>query len=85
MAKALDYTKLNDYRKVHIGGAVLGGPAPNQGKKKQKVKTPKVPKIIKPLRGQDRRRVEIKTLQKNKRRNENQEKRLQCLLKLEGK
>lgn len=78
MARALDYSKLNDYRKVTKGGSVLGGPKP----KAICISTTKPKKKNTPLKGAARRNQEIRALQNNKYRNENQEKRLQSLLKI---
>ncbi len=87
MSSKMDYSKIQDRRKVYVGGAVLGGYVSNkitniydELKELNPPKTPKKKK--KPLSGLKRRNQEIATLQLIHSRTENQEKRLQCLLKL---
>ncbi len=86
MSSRIDYSKNQDRRKAYIGGAVLGGIVPNPENIYDELKDlrpPKKPKKIKkPLSGIKRRNKEIETLQLVHCRTENQERRLQCLLKL---
>lgn len=84
MSTRMDYSKIQDRRKVYVGGAVLGGFVSNKitniHDELKELTQPKTQK--KPLSGIKRRNQEISALQSVKNRTENQEKRLQCLLKL---